>query len=151
MKPFFLLLFLATLCPFSHAQTRRFINPPGQQPSGYSHAVEVSGGRTIYVAGQVAMSASGAVVGANDFRAQAKQVFENLKTVLAASGATLDDVVKFTYYVVGHDAEKLRLIREVRDEYLKPTNRPASTLVGVQALFRPEFLLEVEAVAVVNR
>ena len=113
--------------------------------------MEVSGGRTIYVSGQVAMDASDAVVGQNDFRAQAKQVFENLKTVLAASGATLDDVVKFTYYVVGHDAEKLRLIREVRDEYLKPANRPASTLVGVQALFRPEFMLEVEAVAVVNR
>lgn len=150
MKTFFFILFLAALCPFFHAQTKRFINPPGPPP-GYSHAVEVSGGRTVHVAGQVALSASGAVVGANDFRAQAKQVFENLKTVLAASGATLDGVVKFTYYVVGHDAEKLRLIREVRDGYLKPTNRPASTLVGVQALFRPEFMLEIDAVAVVNR
>jgi len=99
MKPLLLLLFLTALCPFSHAQIRRFINPPGQTPPGYSHAVEVSGGRTIYVSGQVAMDASGAVVGQNDFRAQAKQVFENLKTVLAASGATLDDVVKFTHYV----------------------------------------------------
>lgn len=151
MKSFFLLLFLTTLCPFSHAQTKRFINPPGQTPPGYSHAVEVTGGRTVYVSGQVAMDANGAVVGQNDFRAQVKQVFENLKTVLAASGATLDDVVKFTYYVVGHDAEKLRTIREVRDGYLKPTNRPASTLVGVQALFRPEFLVEVDAVAVVSR
>ncbi len=151
MKPFLLLLFLSAVCPFSHAQTKRFINPPGPPPPGYSHAVEVSGGRTIYVAGQVAMDASGAVVGQNDFRAQAKQVFENLKAVLAASGATLDDVVKFTYYVVGHDAEKLRVVREVRDEYLKPTNRPASTLVGVQALFRPGFMLEIDAVAVVNR
>jgi enamine deaminase RidA (YjgF/YER057c/UK114 family) len=99
MKSLLLLLFLAALCPFSHAQTRRFINPPGQNPPGYSHTVEVSGGRTIYVSGQVAMDASGAVVGQNDFRAEVKQVFENLKTVLAASGATLDDVVKFTYYV----------------------------------------------------
>ena len=151
MKSFFLLLFLAALCPFSHAQTKRFINPPGPVPPGYSHAVEVTGGRTIYVSGQVAMDANGAVVGQNDFRAQVKQVFENLKTVLAASGATLDDVVKFNYYVVGHDAEKLRTIREVRDGYLKPTNRPASTLVGVQALFRPEFLVEIDAVAVVSR
>lgn len=70
MKPFVILLFLTAVCPFSHAQTRRFINPPGQNPPGYSHAVEVSGGRTIYVAGQVALDANGAAVGQNDFRAE---------------------------------------------------------------------------------
>lgn len=90
------------------------------------------------------MIASGTVVGRNNFRAQAKQAFENPRTVPAASGTTPDDVVNY-------DAEKFRTVREVRDGYLKPTNRPASPLVGVQARFRPELLVEVDAEAVVSR
>jgi len=141
-----ILLFLSLPAP-ALTQTRQFINP-GPKPPGYSQAVAVSGGRTVYFSGQIALDASGAVVGVGDFKAQARQVFENLKALLTASQATFADVVKVTYYVVGLDAERLRIVREIRDEYLPADNRPASTLVGVQALVRPDLLLEAEAVVV---
>lgn len=143
----FSILVLFGLPSLALAQTRQFINP-GPKPPGYSHAVAVSGGRTVYISGQIALNAAGSVVGVGDFKAQARQVFENLKTLLAASQASFADVVKINYYVVGLDAERLRMIREIRDEYLPADNRPASTLVGVQALVRPDLLLEVEAVVV---
>ncbi len=142
----FSILLILSLPALTQAQTRQFINP-GPKPSGYSQAVAVSGGRTVYVSGQIALDAAGAVVGVGDFKAQARQVFENLKTLLTASQASFTDVVKINYYVVGLDAERLRIVREIRDQYL-PDDRPASTLVGVQALVRPDLLLEVEAVVV---
>src|SRR5262245_48784962 len=63
------------------------------KPNGYTHVVETSGGRTVYVSGQIPLDATGALVGSGDLKAQARQVFENLKAALAASGGTLDDVV----------------------------------------------------------
>jgi enamine deaminase RidA (YjgF/YER057c/UK114 family) len=75
------------------------------------------------------------------------QVMENLKTALAAAGASLRDVVKLNYYVVNLNPEKLSTIREVRNKYISAEHPPASTLVGVTALAREEFLIEVEVVA----
>jgi enamine deaminase RidA (YjgF/YER057c/UK114 family) len=127
-------------------------NPAGlHTPRGYSHVVSVTGGRTLYVAGQVAYDAKGEIVGKGDLRAQARQVFENLRLALAGGGATFKDVVKFNTYVVNFKAEDLAALREVRGEVLKDlTAPPASTLVGVQALANPDFLIEIEAVAVVD-
>jgi|KBSSwiStaDraftv2_1062776.scaffolds.fasta_scaffold00033_43 reactive intermediate/imine deaminase len=116
-------------------------------PTGYTHLVEVSGGRTLYVAGQIALDRTGTLVGAGDFKAQARQVFENLKAVLAAGGAGFDDVVKITVFLT--DISDLAAFREVRNAYF-PKELPASTLVQVQRLARPELMLEVEAVAVVS-
>ncbi len=131
---------------------REHKNPQGlSTPRGYSHVVSVTGGRTLYVAGQVAFNAQGEIVGKGDLRAQARQVFENLRLALAGGGATFKDVVKFNTYVVNFKAEDLVALREVRAEALKDlTAPPASTLVGVQALANPDFLIEVEAVAVVD-
>jgi len=103
----------------------------------------------IFIAGQVAMDAQGKLVGKDDLRAQTKQVFENLKTALAASAATFDDVVKITWYVKNYKTENLPILREVRDSYVKKDAPPASTLVGVAALFQDDCLLEVDAIAVV--
>jgi len=129
----------------------RFINPPTlSTPRGYSHVVEVpAGNRLVYVAGQVALDSAGRLVGAGDFRAQAVQVFENLRRALGAAGATFGDVVKLNYYVV--DATQVPALREVRDRYVNAAAPPASTLVEVRRLFRDDVLLEVEATAVVNR
>src|SRR5947208_13404323 len=78
----------------------RFLNPQTLSvPTGYSHVAEVSSGRTVYIAGQVALDKSGNVVGKGDFAAQATQVFENLKFALGAVGATFDNVVKVNTYV----------------------------------------------------
>lgn len=114
---------------------------------GYSHAVEIRRGRMIYVAGQVSMDPKGNLVGPGDFRAQTTQVFENIKAVLAQTGATFTDVVKLNYYI--KDTTQLPVLREVRDKYVNVKNPPVSTAVGVNRLVREEWLLEVEAVAVV--
>jgi enamine deaminase RidA (YjgF/YER057c/UK114 family) len=121
-------------------------NPPEiAPPTGYSHVAEVRGGRLVFVAGQVALDAQGALVGPGDYRDQAEQVFRNLAAALASAGATFRDVVKLTYYVV--DITHLPEIREVRDRYVDTAHPPTSTAVQVVRLFRPEFLLEVDAVA----
>lgn len=125
-----------------------FVKSENLPPSpGYSQAVEVRGGRIVYVAGQVALDRSGKVVGEGDMRAQAQQTFENLKAALDASGAKFENVVKLNYYF--SDITQLPVVREVRDKFINTTNPPASTAVEVKRLFREPFLIEVEAVAVV--
>ena len=126
----------------------QFINPSGlSKPNGYTHVVIVQPERLIYVSGQVAWNASGEVQGKDDLRAQVTQVMENLKTALAAAGASPQDLIKLNYYVVNLSPDKVSVIREVRQKYLSSDHPPASTLVGVTSLARQEFLIEVEAVA----
>lgn len=127
-----------------------FLNPEGlAQPPGYSHVVTARGGATVYISGQVAFDASGAVVGEGDHRRQAEQVFANLQLALAAAGAGFDHVVKLSYYVVNLSREVTLMLREVRAGYLHPQRLPASTLVAVPALVDPRLLLEIEAIAVI--
>ncbi|GAA0930345.1 RidA family protein [Nonomuraea longicatena] len=119
--------------------------PDGVAPgSGYTHVV-VGTGTLVALSGQVALDADGHVVGAGDPEAQARQTFGNLRRCLAAAGATFDDVVKFTYYVT--DVAHLPAVRTVRDEHVDTKRPPASTAVQVAALFHPDLLLEVEALA----
>jgi enamine deaminase RidA (YjgF/YER057c/UK114 family) len=142
-----LLLVLAAVLVAAPTPPRNLhVNPPTlSKPTGYTHVVEARGGRTIYVSGQVALDASGALVGAGDFKAQTERVFENLKLALVSSRAGFDDVVKITIFVT--DASQVQTFREVRDRYF-PGEKPASTFVQVVRLARPEFLREVEAIAV---
>jgi enamine deaminase RidA (YjgF/YER057c/UK114 family) len=127
----------------------RYVNPSGLAKSPrYSHVVEVTRGRLVLISGQVAQDANGNPVGVGDMAAQTRQVFENLKVALAAAGATYKDVVKLTSFIV--DVSKnIETYREVRQEYLRGiAEPPTSTTVGVPALVRGEYLLEVEAIAV---
>jgi len=122
----------------------RYVNPEAlHQPTGYAHVVEVRPGRLGYISGQVALNKAGELVGEGDIVAQARQVFENVKSALAALNASFADVIKLTFYAV--DASRLAEIREVRNQYV--STPPASTFVVVKALARPEFLIEIEAVA----
>lgn len=124
----------------------QFVNPPTLPPApGYTQVVISPAGRAVYISGQVALDASGAIVGTGDFQAQARQVFENLKAALAAGGASFADVVKITIFVL--DMANLPALREIRDEYVNTERPPASTAVQVSRLAREEFLLEIEAVA----
>ena len=125
----------------------RFLNPDTlSKPPGYTHVVDMAGpARIIYIARQLALDRSGKMVGVGDFRAQAIQVFENLKSTLAAVGASFNDVVKTNTYVL--DMSHRPILREVRDSYLNKAAPPASTLVGVTALAYPEALIEIEAIA----
>jgi enamine deaminase RidA (YjgF/YER057c/UK114 family) len=126
----------------------RFLNPPTMPtPRGYTQVVEVTGGRMIFISGQVALNSAGNMVGVGDFRAQATQVFENLKAALEAVGGDFSHVIKFGIYVL--DTANLPVLREVRDQYVNTAQPPASTAVQVGALFQPGYLLEIEAVAVI--
>ena len=112
-------------------------NPPMlSTPTGYTHVVEVAGPvKTIYT-----------VVGAGDMKAQAEQVFKNLEAALAAAGAKFTDVVKMNTYTT--DISQAQAIRDVRARYFGNVT-PASTLVQVVHLARPEFMLEIEVIAAV--
>lgn len=129
---------------------KRFINPDGLvKPGVYTPAVSVSGGRMIYISGQVSQDAAGQLVGKGDLLAQTQQVYKNLGLALTGAGATFADVVKLNVYVVGYQPEHRALLQSVREKHVSKDNPPASTLIGVQALASPAFLVEIEAVAVV--
>jgi len=127
-------------------------NPDGLAPpaaGGYSHAVRVPIGEAtlLFVSGQLPLDASGALVGTGDMAAQARQVFENLRTILEANDATFADVVKVGTFVT--DLTDLASVREVRAEYLQP-EPPASTLVQVASLVLPDAMIEVDLEAIIG-
>jgi enamine deaminase RidA (YjgF/YER057c/UK114 family) len=126
-----------------------FSNPPAlASPPGYSHVVEIRGGRLIYIAGQTALGTNGELVGGKDLGAQAAQVFRNLSVALASVGCTARNLVKLTVFV--RDMSSLASYRKARDQFFNTTTPPATpaiTLVEVSKLFADEFLIEIEAVA----
>jgi 2-iminobutanoate/2-iminopropanoate deaminase len=130
------------------AQVKRSNPPTLSKPTGYTHVVEVPGpAKMVFIAGQIALDKDGKVVGEGDMKAQAEQVFKNLEAALAAAGAKFTDVVKMNTYVT--DMDKAPAVREVRAKYFGETT-PASTLVQVVKLARPEFMLEIEVIAAVS-
>lgn len=123
------------------------IQPDGlAKPPTYSHVVKA--GKTIYIAGQVSQNEQGQLVGAGDFVAQANQVFENLGRALASAGAGFGNLVKTTVFVT--DPRYREALAGVRNKYLDSSQLPASTLIVVAGLALPEYLLEIEAIAVVE-
>ncbi|MEU5924504.1 RidA family protein [Streptomyces antimycoticus] len=112
----------------------------------YSHVVKGTG-HFVAVSGQLALDEAGGIVGEGDPAAQARQVFENLRRCLGAAGATFDDVIKLTYFVT--DMAHMPAIREARALHLPDDRLLAASAVQVVSLVRPEFLMEVEALAVV--
>ena len=116
---------------------------------GFSQVVIASGERHIFLAGQCAIDSQGKIVGEGDIAAQTEQIFENIGRGLDAAGATFDDLVRMTIYVVDYDAAKRDLMQAVRDKYIDPAAGPASTLIGVSRLVSESFLLEVEVQAIV--
>lgn len=128
-------------------ETPQAINPPGLPPAhGYSHVLVAPPGRMVSISGQVALDREGRLVGQGDFRAQCVQVFENLRLALDSAGLDFRDLVRTDMYVT--DLGQLDVLREVRSHYL-PADAPAtSTLLKVDALFRPGLMIEVAAEAV---
>jgi 2-iminobutanoate/2-iminopropanoate deaminase len=125
-----------------------FINPSELSQGTYSHVAVVSGGRTLYVSGQVAMDATGTVVGTT-FAEQAEQVFRNLRLALAAGGAQFHHIVKMNVYVRDLTSARVKTLRAIRQQHFG-AHQPASTLVGTPALVHEELMLEIEAIAVVD-
>jgi 2-iminobutanoate/2-iminopropanoate deaminase len=127
---------------------RELRNPPGVHPpqAHYSHVARA--GQTLYISGQLAMDASGAVVGIGDARAQARQCYANLTAILAHYGGSLRHLIKTTTYIT-HWAYR-PLVAAARDELWPAPPYPANTLVVVQGLAEPHFLVEIEGIAVLD-
>jgi enamine deaminase RidA (YjgF/YER057c/UK114 family) len=120
------------------------------QNAGFSQVVVASGSRIVHTAGQVSIDEAGKLVGAGDLAEQTAQAMRNVGLALAAAGATYADVVKITTYVVGYKPEQRSVIGKARAPFFASGKPPASTLVGVAALALPEWLVEIEAVAIVG-
>ncbi len=133
---------------------RTILTPTGVAPPAgkYSHAAQVDGGKLLFVAGQIATDTNGDLVGAGDAGAQTRQVFENLRAVLKGAGAAFNDVVEFTYYIVGRDSVQpfLDARTAIFDEAYPAGDFPPATLLIIDGLVREELLLEVSAVAAVD-
>jgi enamine deaminase RidA (YjgF/YER057c/UK114 family) len=126
------------------------INPADlPTPSTYTHVVVATGSRWVFIAGQEPEDQEGSVVGHGDLAAQARQVFANLGRALAAAGARPEQVAKITIYVVAHRSEYLPIIEQGRVA-LFGDHKPADTLVGVETLSQPGYLIEVDAIAVID-
>ena len=129
---------------------KRFVNPPGLKPLGMYSNAACGKGTLVFIAGQVAVDATGKVVGAGDYEAQAVQVFENVKLAVSAAGATFEDVLKLTIYIRNLTQEARKAVMGVRARYISHTNPPAATMIGIDRLVEDDLLVEVEAFAVVD-
>ena len=127
----------------------RHVAAPDGVAAGRGYSQVVTGrGRLVVVSGQIAQDSAGELVGPGDPAAQARQVFENMGRCLAEAGAGFGDVVKLTFFVL--DVAHLPALREARDAVIDTARPPASTAVQVAALAAPGYLLEVEALALVD-
>ncbi len=130
--------------------TLELINPDElPTPASYTQVVVATGSRLVFVAGQVAEDAQGNLVAAGDLAAQARQAFANVGRALAAASARPDQVTRITIYVVGHRPEYLPDISAARIAVFGD-HKPADTLLGVERLAEPGYLIEVEAIAVAD-
>ena len=118
-------------------------------PESYTQVISAAGSRFVFVAGQVAEDAEGKLVAPGDLAAQARQAFANVGLALAAAGARPEQVARITIYVVDHRPEYLPDISAARIAVFGD-HRPADTLLGVETLAEPGYLIEVDAIAVVE-
>ena len=132
--------------------SKEFFSPATLPPPvGYSHVAKVNKGTLIYLAGQVSSDASGALVGEGNFQAQVEQVFANVKIAVETAGGTMADIVKMnTYLVASVDQAEVPKLRAIRNRHVNTAKPPASTLVVVTRLANPGWLIEIEAVAVID-
>ena len=126
------------------------INPDDlYTPTSYHQVAIATGTRMVFVSGQAAHGQDGELVGSGDFAAQAHHAFANVDRALAAAGARPDQVARITIYVVGHREELLDVISQARIAVFGD-HRPADVIVGVETLAEPGFLIEVDAIAVLD-
>ena len=118
--------------------------------AGFSQVVVAAGKRTIYTAGQVSIDERGELVGAGDLAAQTEQAMRNVGLALEAAGAGYADIVKITTYVVNYKPEQRAIIGKARAPFFTTGTPPASTLVGVAALALADWLVEIEAVDILD-
>jgi enamine deaminase RidA (YjgF/YER057c/UK114 family) len=130
-----------------------YLNPKtlfNSLPFGFSQAVVTTGGKTIYLSGQTAWDANKQIVGGNNLGEQARQTLRNVQLAVEAAGGTLADVVSLRLYVVNPKPGDMQTVGEALREFFPADNPPTSTWLGVASLAMPEFLIEIEAIAVID-
>jgi enamine deaminase RidA (YjgF/YER057c/UK114 family) len=132
---------------------KEYVNPDNLFPSmpyGFSQVVIATGKKMVFISGQTAWDAEKNIVGGDSVLEQARQAFRNLETAMVAAGGTLKDIVTLRIYVVDYKAESGTAVGAALREFFSPEKPPASTWIGVSALADPEFLIEIEATAVLD-
>ena len=133
--------------------TKEHINPPELFPSlqyGFSQIVTSTGGKTVYLSGQVAWNANRQIVGAGDLGIQTRAALKNIATALTIAGGSLTDVVSMRIYIVEDVLAEDHHVAAALREFFPPEHAPATTWIGVRALANKDFLVEIEAVAVIE-
>jgi len=133
--------------------SKEYVNPSSLFPSlphGFSQVVIASGRKMVFVSGQTAWDARKNIVGGDSVLEQTRQTFRNLEMAMEAAGGTLKDIVALRIYVVDYQAESGTAVGTALREFFSPENPPPSTWIGVSALAVPEFLIEIEATAVLD-
>jgi enamine deaminase RidA (YjgF/YER057c/UK114 family) len=132
---------------------KEHINPPSLFPSlqyGFSQIVTAQGGKTVYISGQTAWDANKQIVGGMDLGGQTRQALRNVRTAVEAVGGTMADVVSLRIYVVNYKLEDAGVVGEALREFFPAEVPPTSTWLGVTSLAVRDFLIEIEAIAVVS-
>jgi 2-iminobutanoate/2-iminopropanoate deaminase len=132
---------------------KEHINPATLFPSvplGFSQIVTARGGKTVYISGQTAWDAGMRIAGGNDLGEQTRQALRNIRTAVETAGATMADVVLMRIYVVNYKRADAGPIGEALREFFPRERPPASTLLGVSSLAVEDFLIEIEAIAVID-
>ncbi len=131
----------------------QYLQPEGLYPSAqysFSHVVTSTGTKTIYLSGQTARASDGSLVGGNDLEKQMVQVLKNVETGLIEAGATMQDIVRIEVYMVDWNSNKIPAYSAAMKQFFDLEHLPANTLIGVESLSFPEFLVEITATAVID-
>lgn len=131
----------------------QYLNPPelfASQPYGFSQLVVTEGRRTVYLSGQVGWDAQQVIVDPHDLGLQTRRALDNIERALQAAGGTRHDVVSLRLYIVGEHIQQGTPVKEALLNFFDPARLPASSWIGVSALAHPDFLIEIEAVAVLG-
>lgn len=132
---------------------KQHLNPETLFPSipiGFSQGVVTQGGRTVYLSGQTAWDANKQIIGGNDIGEQTRQSLRNVQLALEAAGGSRYDLVSLRLYVVKPSPKDIELVGEALRDFFSAQAPPASTWIGVVSLAKPEFLIEIEAFAVIE-
>jgi len=132
---------------------KEYINPNtlfSSLPHGFSQVITATGRKMVFISGQTAWDEDKNIVGRDSVLEQARQAFRNLEKAMEAVGGTLKDIVALRIYVVNYQAECGTAVGIALREFFSPVNPPASTWIGVSALADPEFLIEIEATAMLD-
>jgi len=133
--------------------TKTYLNPPtlfNSQQYGFSQIVVAEGRKTVYISGQVGWDAQQDIGDPGDLGVQTRRALANLETAVQTAGGSRDDIVSLRIYIVGEHIHKAAPVREGLQEFFHPDRLPTSTWIGVPALANPDFLIEMEAVAVMD-